>query len=70
MAKRVPPLSATTISKLKPNRYKTIELIDDCPVREVLDNPELWRLRGFARAAEFTWERTAHAHEDVYRELL
>jgi integrase len=28
MAKRVPPLSATTISKLKPNRYKTIELID------------------------------------------
>ncbi len=28
MAKRVPPLSATKISKLKPNRLKTIELID------------------------------------------
>ena len=39
-------------------------------VREVLNNPELWRLRGFARAAEFTWERSARAHEDVYRELL
>jgi integrase len=28
MAKRVPPLSSTKISKLKPNRLKTIELID------------------------------------------
>jgi integrase len=28
MAKRVPPLSATKISKLKPNRLETIELID------------------------------------------
>ncbi|HWB21447.1 MAG TPA: glycosyltransferase family 1 protein [Gaiellaceae bacterium] len=39
-------------------------------VREVLDDPEPWRERGLARAAEFTWERSARAHEDVYRELL
>jgi glycosyltransferase involved in cell wall biosynthesis len=39
-------------------------------VRDVLDDPEPWRARGFARAAEFTWERSARAHEDVYRELL
>jgi integrase len=28
MAKRVPPLSSTKVSKLKPHRFKTIELID------------------------------------------
>jgi glycosyltransferase involved in cell wall biosynthesis len=39
-------------------------------VRDVLDDPEPWRARGFARAAQFTWERSARAHEDVYRELL
>jgi glycosyltransferase involved in cell wall biosynthesis len=39
-------------------------------VREVLDDPAAWRERGFARAAEFTWGRSARAHEDVYRELL
>ena len=39
-------------------------------VLEVLTDPEPWRERGLARAAEFTWERTARAHEDVYRELL
>ena len=26
--------------------------------------------RGLERARAFTWERTARAHEDVYRELL
>jgi glycosyltransferase involved in cell wall biosynthesis len=39
-------------------------------VRDVLAAPDEWRRRGLARAAEFTWERTARAHEDVYRELL
>ncbi len=39
-------------------------------VRDVLDDPEPWRTRGLARAAEFTWERSARAHESVYRELL
>jgi glycosyltransferase involved in cell wall biosynthesis len=39
-------------------------------VDEVLRVPEPWRVRGLARAAEFTWERSARAHEDVYRELL
>ena len=39
-------------------------------VAEVLDDPAPWRARGLARAAEFTWERCARAHEDVYRELL
>jgi glycosyltransferase involved in cell wall biosynthesis len=39
-------------------------------VRDVLDAPDEWRRRGLERAAQFTWERTALAHEDVYRELL
>ncbi len=39
-------------------------------VRDVLAEPDEWRRRGLARAAGFTWERTAVAHEDVYRELL
>src|SRR5262249_61613595 len=39
-------------------------------VRDVLDAPEEWSARGLARAAQFTWERTARATEDVYRELL
>ncbi|HZS23508.1 MAG TPA: glycosyltransferase family 1 protein [Gaiellaceae bacterium] len=39
-------------------------------VLDVLTDPEPWRERGLARAAEFTWERTARAHEEVYRELL
>jgi len=39
-------------------------------VGDVLDDPEPWRQRGLARAAEFTWERSARAHEAVYRELL
>jgi glycosyltransferase involved in cell wall biosynthesis len=38
-------------------------------IEEVLDDPEPWRTRGFARAAEFTWEKTAKAHDDVYAEL-
>jgi glycosyltransferase involved in cell wall biosynthesis len=39
-------------------------------VLDVLADPETWRKRGLERAAQFTWERTAQAHEDVYRELL
>jgi glycosyltransferase involved in cell wall biosynthesis len=38
-------------------------------VDEVLDDPEPWRARGRERAKEFTWEKTARAHDDVYAEL-
>jgi glycosyltransferase involved in cell wall biosynthesis len=46
----------------------TDQMVD--AVLDVLADPEPWRERGFARAAQFTWERTALATEDVYRELL
>ncbi len=39
-------------------------------VAEVLDDPGPWRERGLARAAAFSWERSAREHEAVYRELL
>jgi glycosyltransferase involved in cell wall biosynthesis len=39
-------------------------------VEDVLADPAAWSARGIARAAAFTWERSAGAHEDVYRELL
>jgi glycosyltransferase involved in cell wall biosynthesis len=38
-------------------------------VEEVLDDPEPWRARGLERAKEFTWEKTAREHDDVYAEL-
>lgn len=38
-----------------------IEAVDD-----VLAHPDEWRARGLARAAGFSWERTARAHDDVY----
>ena len=39
-------------------------------VADVLDDPAPWTAKGLARAAGFTWERSAQLHEDVYRELL
>ena len=36
----------------------------------VLDDPAPWVSRGLARAAEFTWRRTAAAYEQSYRDLL
>ena len=39
-------------------------------VEEVLDDPDPWRTRGLERAAAFTWDASAQAHEAVYRELL
>jgi glycosyltransferase involved in cell wall biosynthesis len=39
-------------------------------IDEVLTDPAPWTARGIARAAEFTWERSAEAHEEAYRELL
>jgi glycosyltransferase involved in cell wall biosynthesis len=39
-------------------------------VAEVLDDPEPWRARGLERAASFSWDATARAYEDVYRELM
>jgi glycosyltransferase involved in cell wall biosynthesis len=38
-------------------------------VREVLDAPAGWTARGLERAKLFSWEATARAHDDVYREL-
>jgi glycosyltransferase involved in cell wall biosynthesis len=38
-------------------------------VEDVLADPEPWRRRGLERAAAFTWEATAQAHEAVYAEL-
>jgi hypothetical protein len=35
----------------------------------VLADPETWRERGLRRAAAFTWEATARAHDEVYEEL-
>ena len=53
-------------------RYFDPEDVDQIAdaVLEVLADPEPWRQRGLERAAGFTWERTALAHEGVYRELL
>ena len=39
-------------------------------VLDVLAAPEGWSARGLERAQLFSWEATARAHEDVYRELL
>ncbi len=39
-------------------------------VEDVLAAPEEWREKGLARAARFTWDGCARAHEAVYRELL
>lgn len=38
-------------------------------VEDVLASPEQWRAKGFARAADFTWEKTARAHDAVYAEI-
>jgi glycosyltransferase involved in cell wall biosynthesis len=38
-------------------------------VEEILARPEEWRARGIERAAHFSWEATARAHEAVYAEL-
>ena len=38
-------------------------------VEDVLANPGPWREKGLARAAGFTWEAAARAHDDVYAEL-
>jgi len=43
------------------------ELVD--AVEDVLSRPEPWREKGLARAARFTWEDTARAHDEVYAEL-
>jgi glycosyltransferase involved in cell wall biosynthesis len=38
-------------------------------VEDVLDAPEAWAKRGPTRAATFTWDATARAHDAVYAEL-
>jgi glycosyltransferase involved in cell wall biosynthesis len=39
-------------------------------VEDVLGDQVGWSAKGIAHAADFTWDRSAAAHEDVYRELL
>jgi glycosyltransferase involved in cell wall biosynthesis len=39
-------------------------------VEDVLADPAGWSARGIERASGFTWDRSAAAHEEVYRELL
>jgi glycosyltransferase involved in cell wall biosynthesis len=39
-------------------------------VEEILARPEEWSARGIARAAEFSWEQTARAHDDAYAAVL
>jgi glycosyltransferase involved in cell wall biosynthesis len=39
-------------------------------VLDVLAAPAEWSTRGLERARLFSWDATARAHEDVYRELL
>jgi glycosyltransferase involved in cell wall biosynthesis len=39
-------------------------------VANVLDRSSEWSVRGFERAARFTWEAAVRGHEDAYRELL
>jgi glycosyltransferase involved in cell wall biosynthesis len=39
-------------------------------VRSVCDDPQLWHelsLRGIERASEFSWDRSARAHAEIYR---
>jgi glycosyltransferase involved in cell wall biosynthesis len=38
-------------------------------VEDVLRDPAPWSGRGLERAAKFTWEKTAEAHDAVYEEL-
>jgi glycosyltransferase involved in cell wall biosynthesis len=38
-------------------------------VEEVLARPGEWSARGIERAAQFSWEKTARAHDAVYSEL-
>ena len=35
-------------------------------VEDILARPDDWRARGLARAAGFSWEKTARAHDDAY----
>jgi glycosyltransferase involved in cell wall biosynthesis len=35
-------------------------------IEDVLAAPAAWQARGPARAAAFTWEKTARAHDAVY----
>jgi glycosyltransferase involved in cell wall biosynthesis len=38
-------------------------------VEEILASPAEWSAKGIERAAHFSWEATARAHEAVYAEL-
>ena len=39
-------------------------------VEDILARPDEWRVRGLARAAGFSWEKTARAHDAVYAAVM
>ena len=45
----------------------SVEALVDA-VEDILASPEDWIRRGLERAAQFSWEQTAHAHDAVYAE--
>ncbi len=45
----------------------TEDMVD--AVEEILTSPTEWSAKGVARAAEFSWDGTARAHDAVYAEL-
>jgi glycosyltransferase involved in cell wall biosynthesis len=38
-------------------------------VEEILARPAEWSAKGIARAAQFSWEKTARAHDAAYAEV-
>jgi glycosyltransferase involved in cell wall biosynthesis len=47
---------------------RSVEAMVDA-VEEILVHPDEWSARGIERAAQFSWEQTARAHDAVYAEL-
>ena len=44
------------------------DLVD--AVEEILADPDEWSTKGIARAAQFSWDATARAHDAVYAEVV
>ena len=70
------PVACSNVASLPEVVGKAARLFDPTSPREiaaavedVLRDPQPWIQAGLARAAYFTWDACAHAHEAVYREL-
>ena len=50
-----------TVDMRRPDTIVPVEAVED-----ILARPDAWRVRGLARAAGFSWEKTARAHDAVY----